>query len=109
MQGAGRRSVAETEVEQRLVQHQSGIIAGKRPAAGVGPVHTRRQADDQQSGFIVTERRDRAGVVAGVLLFDVAEEGVEAGALAAVGIKKWGCEHSEMNSIVTESKSLSFK
>ena len=59
--------VTETEVMECLVQQDPGIISGKRPAGGIGTVHTGGQADYQQPGIGDAERRDGTGMVVRIL------------------------------------------
>jgi len=50
-------------------------------------VHAGREADDQQAGVRVAERRDRGRVVVRVAVADLVEEGGQARAVAAIGVE----------------------
>ena len=54
------------------------MIAGERPAAAVGAMHARCEADDQESRTGIAERQHRPGVVAGVLMAHFGQETGEA-------------------------------
>lgn len=51
---------------QGLVQQNAGVIAREWPAGAVGAVQSRREADDQQPGCRITERRDWPGMIIGM-------------------------------------------
>ena len=63
----GFRLITEAIVKKSLIQQNTGMIAGERPASGVGTVHTRCQTDNKQAGIIVTKRCYRAGMVSRML------------------------------------------
>ena len=71
---------------QRRVQQDPGVIAGERPAAGVGAVHPRREPDDHERGVVGAERRHRPAEVARIRLAHAIEERREPCAAAAIGI-----------------------
>ena len=53
------RRARQTELEQRPVQQNAGVIAGEGPSGAVGAVHAGRETDDQQARRRIAERRHR--------------------------------------------------
>jgi hypothetical protein len=70
----GFRPVAVTELEKRPVEQDAGIIPGKRASGGIGAVHARREADDQQPCLRITEGSDRGAMITGMFLTGLSEE-----------------------------------
>src|SRR4029078_4752032 len=46
---------SEAEALQRRIEELAGIVAGERPAGTIGAAQARREADHQESRFIVAE------------------------------------------------------
>jgi hypothetical protein len=56
-----------------LVQQDTRVIAGERPAGAVRSVKSGSEADDEQLGAGGPEGRDRPGVISGMLAPDFFE------------------------------------
>jgi hypothetical protein len=77
----------ESVFVQSLIEKYPGVVAGERPAGPVGAVHTGGQSDDQQSCILVSERRYRTAVIAGIFFGYFIEESYQPRALAAVFVE----------------------
>src|SRR5882672_110860 len=71
-----------------LVQEDAGVIARERTAGTVRAVQTGSEADDEQLGARLAERRDGTGVVAGMLAPDPVEMGRQPRTVAAPGVER---------------------
>ena len=76
--------VGKTELEKRSIQENARKIACKRPARPVRTVHSRRQADDQESGFRIAKSRHWPGMISGVARFYLIQKSGQPGATAAI-------------------------
>jgi hypothetical protein len=70
----GFRPVAVTEFEKRPVEQDAGIIAGKRTPGGIGAVHARCEANDQQTCPGITEWGNRGAMITRMFLTCLGEE-----------------------------------
>jgi len=74
----------KTELEERSIQENAGKIACKRPARPVGAVHSRCQADDQESGFRIAKSRHWPGMIIGMARLYLIQKSGQPGAAAAI-------------------------
>lgn len=63
--GYGLGFAGESETMQRLIQNNSRVIAGERPARGIRAMKAGRQTHDKQARAGVAKRRDRSVVIIG--------------------------------------------
>lgn len=89
--------VGIAEFVQRLVQQDPGVISRKRTSRAVRAMHSRSQADNQQIGGGVAERRDRQCVVARFAGTNFIEKNRQAGAGAAGRVKR--CSHARTGQV----------
>ena len=72
--GRRLRHGTETELVQRFIQQDTGMISRKRPARAIGTVHAGRESHDQQPRRRITERRNRPAVIIRVARIHLIEE-----------------------------------
>src|SRR5690606_14770051 len=78
------RLVAETVLEQGLVQENAGVIPRERPACSVRAMHAGREAHDQQARVDVPEWPYRAAVVVRMPVLHTVEKPGEPRTQAAI-------------------------
>jgi len=80
----GNRVRCRSQIKQRLVKQDAGIIAGEWPAAAVGSMHAGSEPDNQQARIYIAKGRDRAGMVIGMRVTDAGQESVQTRAKTTV-------------------------
>jgi hypothetical protein len=83
----GNRVRGEARGVQRCIQQDARVVARERPPGAVGPVQSRRKADDEQARPTVAERRDGPAVVGGMLGGDAVEMARKPGAEPAAWLE----------------------
>jgi len=83
------RLIGKAVIEQGLIQQDAGEISRERATGGIGPVHARRQPDDQQTGRRVAERWHRPGVIFRVSVLHLVAKFSQSLTLAAIGAKSF--------------------
>ena len=78
---------AESELVQRLIQKNTGMVACEWAPGTIRAVHARRKPDDQESRRIIAERRHRPAIIIRVFVFDVIKKPGKPGTRAAVPIE----------------------
>ena len=84
----GRRGIAK--LEQRRIQQDASIVAGKRAPARVGAVHAGRQPDDDQPRGRIAKGRHRTAEVPRICFADFVKEAGEPRTAAAIGVVIYG-------------------
>ena len=84
--GDGTSTGAETELMQRFIEQNSGVISGERPPRAIRAVQAGCEANDQDARVCRAKRRDRARPVVRVAAMYFGKEGSKTWAAGAIRI-----------------------